>query len=389
MQQTVESERRCSTTHRTSGANSLLTRSSEAPVGGAAVASAPTAARTAGRRSAEDKGNPPGNEPISVIASSPTDASPSSSGRMSVTDVIGNMLSGGIAGATVESALYPLDTLKTRLQARTPGTSIQLKGLYSGLAGNIAGVIPASALFFGSYEPIKKRLNRFVPLLGCMCQCFCMQLCTDDVRYVCMCGLAIDYSIVPEGSSSAAQLGAAAAAGTIASLVRVPTEVIKTRLQTRQFKGPIMAVTSVARKEGLGGLYAGYWSFMFRDLPFDAIEFVTYEQAKIAYSRYVVKRDVNPAEASFLGAAAGSFTGLVTTPLDVVKTRLMTQGLTAQYAGVVDCIGKVIRNEGFTALFKGGAARVTWIGVGGSIFFTALESSQRLLVSEAGRKQAH
>ena len=194
-------------------------------------------------------------------------------------------------------------------------------------------------------------------------------------------------SLLPSGYSSVAQLSAAAAAGTIASLVRVPTEVIKTRMQTKQFNGPIMAVSSIVAKEGVGGLYAGYWSFMLRDLPFDAIEFVTYEQAKIAYSRFIVKRDVNPAEASFLGALAGSFTGVVTTPLDVVKTRLMTQGLKAQYAGVFDCMGKIARSEGIGALFKGGAARATWLSLGGSIFFTSLEMSQALLVSEEGRKQ--
>lgn len=83
---------------------------------------------------------------------------------MAISDLLGNMLSGGIAGSTVETALYPLDTIKTRLQARTSVTSIQLKGLYSGLAGNIVGVIPSSALFFGSYEPIKKQLARFAPL---------------------------------------------------------------------------------------------------------------------------------------------------------------------------------------------------------------------------------
>jgi solute carrier family 25 S-adenosylmethionine transporter 26 len=36
-------------------------------------------------------------------------------------------------------------------------------------------------------------------------------------------------------------------------------------------------------KEGTRGLFAGYGSFLLRDLPFDAIEFVAYEQLKKAW----------------------------------------------------------------------------------------------------------
>lgn len=37
------------------------------------------------------------------------------------------------------------------------------------------------------------------------------------------------------------------------------------------------------RREGARGLFAGYGSFLLRDLPFDAIEFMAYEQLKKAY----------------------------------------------------------------------------------------------------------
>lgn len=47
---------------------------------------------------------------------------------------------------------------------------------------------------------------------------------------------------------------------------------------------------------------------MLRDLPFDAIEFVAYEQAKRAYGK-VVNRELHPGETSLIGAFAGGFTG--------------------------------------------------------------------------------
>ena len=76
---------------------------------------------------------------------------------------------------------------------------------------------------------------------------------------------------------------AAASAGLTASTVRVPTEVIKQRMQVGQYSGPITAVRHIVRTEGVRGLFAGYDGFLLRDLPFDAIEFVAYEQLKLLF----------------------------------------------------------------------------------------------------------
>ncbi|CAK9174148.1 unnamed protein product [Ilex paraguariensis] len=51
-------------------------------------------------------------------------------------------IAGGAAGIVAETILYPIDTIKTRLQAVHGGGKIDLKGLYSGLAGNLAGALP-------------------------------------------------------------------------------------------------------------------------------------------------------------------------------------------------------------------------------------------------------
>ncbi|XP_020965597.1 S-adenosylmethionine carrier 1, chloroplastic/mitochondrial-like [Arachis ipaensis] len=72
-------------------------------------------------------------------------------------------IAGGVAGVVVETALYPIDTIKTQLQVARGGGQIILKGLYSGLAGNLAGVLPASAIFVGVYESTKQKLLRSFP----------------------------------------------------------------------------------------------------------------------------------------------------------------------------------------------------------------------------------
>ncbi|ONK66436.1 uncharacterized protein A4U43_C06F7990 [Asparagus officinalis] len=71
--------------------------------------------------------------------------------------------------------------------------------------------------------------------------------------------------------------------GAASSLIRVPTEVVKQRMQTGQFASAPDAVRLIAAKEGFKGLYAGYSFFLLRDLPFDAIQFCLYEQLRIGY----------------------------------------------------------------------------------------------------------
>lgn len=158
-------------------------------------------------------------------------------------------------------------------------------------------------------------------------------------------------------------------------------------MQTGQFTSAVGAVRSILANEGLRkGLFAGYGSFLLRDLPFDAIEFISYEQSKLAYSR-AVKRDLNAVEVGALGACAGVATAVLTTPLDVIKTRLMTQGASGTYKGVFDCCSKIIRDEGAGAMFKGVQARVTWIGIGGSVFFMGLEGSRKVYLKALGVEQ--
>lgn len=265
---------------------------------------------------------------------------------------VGNLLSGATAGCAVEAALYPIDTIKTRLQAMRSGGGIRalLKGpgsgkLYSGLWGNLAGVAPASALFFSVYQPCKHAISERLP----------------------------------EQQQFTGPLMAGALAGLAASLVRVPTEVVKQRMQTREFQGLFQAVSGIVGREGMKGLYAGYSAFLLRDLPFDAIEFFAYEALKSTYKSRV-NREISAEEAAVTGAIAGGITGFVTTPFDVMKTRLMTQGISGTYNSVWDCTTKIISEEGVAALWKGWQPRLLWISIGGCIFFTALEEAQKIFV---------
>lgn len=71
-------------------------------------------------------------------------------------------------------------------------------------------------------------------------------------------------------------------------------------------------------------------------------------------------------------------TGIVTTPLDVLKTRLMTQGTTGRYKNLVDATLTIARTEGMSAFMSGWQPRLLWISLGGFVFFPALEAAKQL-----------
>lgn len=265
-------------------------------------------------------------------------------------------IAGAVAGGTVEAILYPLDTIKTRLQAATGGWAAArigvFRGLYQGMGTSVVGSMPSTAIFFATYEWAKR-----------MCL----------VR-------------LPDSLSSVAHLTGAVAGSITASLVRTPAEIIKQRLQCGQYKSPVSAIRGTYRAAGISGFYRGVVPMLLRDLPFNAVEFVAYEQFKLLYLK--LKEDnsaeLTPRESAILGALSGATTGVLTTPLDVVKTRLMLEESSLTVGSVVRTLWQ---EGGMSAFFRGVTPRLLWISIGGSVFFTALETTEHALSRHRMSKQ--
>ncbi|GJN25073.1 hypothetical protein PR202_gb12857 [Eleusine coracana subsp. coracana] len=120
----------------------------------------------------------------------------------------------------------------------------------------------------------------------------------------------------------------------------------------------------------------------FKTAP-DAVRFIVAKEG--IKGLYAAKRDLKDAENAIIGAFAGAVTGALTTPLDVMKTRLMIQGQGNQYRGFIDCAQTILREEGAGAFLKGIEPRVLWIGIGGSIFFGVLEKTKSILAERNHR----
>jgi solute carrier family 25 S-adenosylmethionine transporter 26 len=120
---------------------------------------------------------------------------------------------------------------------------------------------------------------------------------------------------------------AAAAVGELAScIVRVPTEVVKQRAQAMAEHSSLSAFKEIleAKNESVfRGLYRGFGITVMREVPFTMIQFPLYEAMKRWQAKRMGKVKANVFEAAVCGCISGGIAAALTTPLDVLKTRIM------------------------------------------------------------------
>lgn len=264
------------------------------------------------------------------------------------------LIAGGIAGTSVDLSLYPIDTLKTRLQSSTGfQASGGFRGIYRGVGSAIIGSAPSAALFFVSYESVKGLFARKREL---------------DAKYDRLGGeLSLGNWSEPLEHMGAASLGEVAACA-----VRVPTEVIKQRAQASQAASSRMALRMILDRRKFIGmrvmieeLYRGLGVTVIREVPFTIIQFPLWEALKEWRRRKTGVQTSSAIESAFFGSIAGAVAAGFTTPLDVVKTRIM---LAKQREAMLPMLSQILKQSGPRALFAGIGPRILWISTGGAVF---------------------
>lgn len=116
----------------------------------------------------------------------------------------------------------------------------------------------------------------------------------------------------------------------------------------------------IVKNLGLIGLYKGASACLLRDIPFSAIYFPTYNHLKSDFFGESPTKKLGILQLLAAGAIAGMPAAYLTTPCDVVKTRLQVEARQGQtnYRGLIHCAKTVWREEGFKAFYKGGPARI-------------------------------
>ncbi|KAI9500753.1 mitochondrial carrier domain-containing protein [Coemansia spiralis] len=264
-----------------------------------------------------------------------------------------NFAIGAVAGGIGAAVVYPIDLVKTRMQNQRVAVVGEMMyknsmdcfrkvirnegvlGLYRGLGPQLVGVAPEKAIKLTVNDFVRARLTDKE---------------TGKIKF-------------------AHELFAGSMAGASQVVFTNPLEIVKIRLQVqgellKESAGtaaPIVrrGAVTIVKELGLLGLYKGASACLLRDVPFSAIYFSCYSHLKTDLFREG-ERKLSILDLLLAGAIAGMPAAYLTTPADVIKTRLQVVAKKGEtvYTGLFDAARKIYKEEGFKAFFKGGPARI-------------------------------
>ena len=173
-----------------------------------------------------------------------------------------------------------------------------------------------------------------------------------------------------------------ASAGATEAFVVVPFELIKIRLQDRasagKYNGMIDCVVKTVKAEGPLALYNGLESTLWRHILWNAGYFGCIFQVRELMPKANGKGEQMRNDL-LAGATGGTVGTILNTPMDVVKSRIQNSpkiaGSVPKYNWAWPSVGIVMKEEGFSALYKGFLPKVLRLGPGGGILlvvFTAV-----------------
>jgi len=257
---------------------------------------------------------------------------------------------GSLAGAFGAFMVYPIDLVKTRMQnQRSSGVGHVLyknsldcakkviknegfKGLYSGVLPQLVGVAPEKAIKLTVNDLVRGKMT---------------DKSTGQIKF--------NAEMLAGGTAGACQV-----------VFTNPLEIVKIRLQiqgelSKNVEGvPRRSAMWIVRNLGLVGLYKGASACLLRDVPFSAIYFPTYSHLKRDVFGESPQKSLGVLQMLSAGAIAGMPAAYLTTPCDVIKTRLQVEARKGEvaYTGLRHAASTIWKEEGFKAFFKGGPARI-------------------------------
>ncbi|OII72847.1 carrier protein [Cryptosporidium andersoni] len=256
-----------------------------------------------------------------------------------------NSLIAGFIGRLIS---HPLDTLKTRKQSNLYKYKLgynqnkQYKNLYSGLTISLLGGIPATALYFCSYEYFKNKLHTYT---------------NHNITNFCSGFLAEVFS----------------------SILWVPIDVIRERLQIKNITLQSNIITNNINNKYrliniMSNLYKGYFPTIISFGSFSALYFLFYGILK----KYI--NDENIYKVGIISTISGFGASGITAPLDLIKVRLQIDNKDIplyDYKNMKEGIYKIIKKSGFQSIFSGALYRMIFHAQMTSITIILIQFLQR------------
>ncbi|KAK3943581.1 hypothetical protein QBC46DRAFT_35434 [Diplogelasinospora grovesii] len=312
----------------------------------------------------------------------------------------GYFLAGAVSGGVSRTATAPLDRLKVYLLVNTQtSASVALdaakhgrplsalrnaarpiadavvtlwkaggfRTFFAGNGLNVIKIMPESAIRFGSYEASKRFLAA--------------QEGHND----------------PTKISTVSKFVAGGIGGMTAQFCVYPIDTLKFRLQCETVQGGpkgnallIRTAKSMWADGGMRAAYRGLGLGLIGMFPYSAIDMGTFELLKKLLVKHKARYyGIHEEDASLgnvataaLGATSGALGATVVYPLNVLRTRLQTQGTAMHpptYTGFMDVLQKTVRNEGFRGLYKGLTPNLFKVAPALSITWVCYENMKRLL----------
>lgn len=255
-----------------------------------------------------------------------------------------NMICGAISRSVAQTIMHPANTMKTILQSRSQASSERLtllqlarpqnlKLLTRGAGAQLILSVPHGAVNFAVLEFVRRQMSAvFEDKFG------------DDRNKI---GPGLDF--------------VSSAISTICcSVVSTPQMMITDNIMAGTYPNLRKAATGLVAKNGIKGLYTGWWPGLAGKIPSYGLTWVFFQQLK-QLQLTTMKRDPKDIENSIMGCMASATTVCIMIPMDTIKTRLVTQANYPNlipYKGIVDCAKRITAEEGMIAFYRGLAPRL-------------------------------
>ncbi|XP_053312633.1 mitochondrial uncoupling protein 2 [Spea bombifrons] len=299
-----------------------------------------------------------------MVGFKPTDVPPTAAVKF---------IGAGTAACIADLFTFPLDTAKVRLQIQgETKVPVSMKSAqYKGVFGTISTMVKTEgprSLFNGLVAGLQRQMSFASVRIGLY----------DSVKQF--------YTKGSEHVGIGSRLLAGSTTGAMAVALAQPTDVVKVRFQAqanvsnaRRYKGTMDAYKTIAKEEGMRGLWKGTAPNITRNAIVNCTELVTYDLIKDTLLRSNLMSDNLPCH--FTSAfGAGFCTTVIASPVDVVKTRYMNSAK-GQYNSALNCALTMLKKEGPMAFYKGFMPSFLRLGSWNVVMFVTYEQLKRAMMS--------